>query len=345
MQWQKGGNWVSFNIEPPTSTVKSLLNSATKWEVGDALEAERSDGTYSLLSYKASPNPYDPNTPIYAWDCADSLITIDAAKMYRFYSNSSKIGYVSGFTTNDAITVKKGWNRIGFISEFNLPVGTALAQYTEKASDGDIIKSQSEFAVLSVDALGNKQWKGSLEYMRVGEGYMLKRNLDDEVTFNYPVYFYDSRYNSTASARRRMPAFQNVSGSSMTVVAVAEGVDVMPGDRLTVYNGAEVCGIAEADADGVFYLNVGEVAHSTLNTSLSFTLEREGETIAATSSPQMNYVNNAAIGTPDNPTAISFLAADNLYGDGWYTVSGIKLSGKPSLRGVYIHNGQKITIK
>ena len=48
----------------------------------------------------------------------------------------------------------------------------------------------------------------------------------------------------------------------------------------------------------------------------------------------MNYVNNAAIGTPDNPTAISFLAADNLYGDGWYTVSGIKLSGKPSLRGV-----------
>ena len=345
IQLQKGWNWVSFNIEPPTSTVKSLLNSATKWEVGDALEAERSDGTYSLLSYKASPNPYDPNTPIYAWDCADSLITIDAAKMYRFYSNSSKIGYVSGFTTNDAITVKKGWNRIGFISEFNLPVGTALAQYTEKASDGDIIKSQSEFAMLSVDALGNKQWKGSLEYMRVGEGYMLKRNLDDEVTFNYPVYFYDSRYNSTASARRRMPAFQNVSGSSMTVVAVAEGVDVMPGDRLTVYNGAEVCGIAEADADGVFYLNVGEVAHSTLNTSLSFTLEREGETIAATSSPQMSYVNNAAIGTPDNPTAISFLAADNLYGDGWYTVSGIKLSGKPSLRGVYIHNGQKITIK
>ena len=143
----------------------------------------------------------------------------------------------------------------------------------------------------------------------------------------------------------------------VTVVAVADGVSVQPGDRLIAYNGAEVCGIAEADKQGLFYLNVGEVAngssissgtitsHSTLHTPLSFTLEREGETIAVTSSPQMSYVNNAAIGTPDNPTAISFLAADNLYGDGWYTVSGIKLNGKPSLRGVYIHNGQKITIK
>ena len=350
IQLQKGWNWVSFNVTPPTSTVKSLLNSATKWEVGDALEAERADGSYNLLSYKATPNPYDPNTPIYAWDCADSLISIDAAKMYRFYSNSSKIGYVYGFTGDTPITVRKGWNRIGFVSEFNLPVGTALAQYTEKASDGDIIKSQSEFAVLSVDALGNKQWRGSLEYLRVGEGYMLKRNQDDEVTFRYPVYFYGSRYNnSEKTSRRRMPAFQNVSGSSMTVVAVAEGVDVLPGDRLTVYNGAELCGIAEADEQGVFYLNVGGVADgyqlSTLNSALSFTLEREGETIAATSTSQMNYVVNAAIGTPDEPTAISFLPADKLYGDGWYTVSGIKLSGKPSYRGIYIYNGQKITIK
>ena len=341
---KKGWNWVSVNVEPSISTVGKLLNNATKWEVGDALEAERPNGSYSLLSYKASPNPYDPNNPIYSWDCSDSTFTVDATKMYRFYSNSDKIGYIYGFTSYKAITVKKGWNRIGYISQFNLPLGTAMAEYTEKASAGDIIKSQSEFAVLSVDAHGNKQWKGTLEFLRVGEGYMLKRNADSEVGFLYPYYFSNSRYNGS-NARRRMPAFQNVSGSSMTVVAVAEGVDVMPGDRLTVYNGAEVCGIAEADAQGVFYLNVGEVAHSTLNTSLSFTLEREGETIAATSSPQMSYVNNAAIGTPDNPTAISFLAADNLYGDGWYTVSGIKLNGKPSLRGVYIHNGQKITIK
>ena len=341
---KKGWNWVSVNVEPSISTVGKLLNNATKWEVGDALEAERPNGSYSLLSYKASPNPYDPNNPIYSWDCSDSTFTVDATKMYRFYSNSDKIGYIYGFTSYKAITVKKGWNRIGYISQFNLPLGTAMAEYTEKASAGDIIKSQSEFAVLSVDAHGNKQWKGTLEFLRVGEGYMLKRNADSEVGFLYPFYFSNSRYNGS-NARRRMPAFQNVSGSSMTVVAVAEGVDVMPGDRLTVYNGAEVCGIAEADEQGLFFLNVGEVAHSTLNTSLSFTLEREGETIAATSSSQMSYVNNAAIGTPDNPTAISFLAADNLYGDGWYTVSGIKLSGKPSLRGVYIHNGQKITIK
>ena len=340
---KKGWNWVSFNVEPPTSTVKSLLNSGTKWEVGDALEAERQDGSYSLLSYKASPNPYDPNNPIYAWDCADSLISVDAAKMYRFYSNSNKIGYIYGFAVNDPIVVKKGWNRIGFISEFNLPVGTALAQYTEMASDGDIIKSQSEFAILSVDALGNKQWKGTLEYMRVGEGYMLKRNQDNEVKFNYPVYFYDSRYNGNKAPRK--PAYENVSGRSMTVVAVADGVEVQPGDRLTAYRGAEVCGIAEADEQGLFYLTVGDNESYKAHENLTFTIERDDELVAVTTRSQIGYVSDAALGTPDEPTAISFLSTDQMYGDGWYSISGIKLNKRPTKHGIYIHNNEKIVIK
>ncbi|MGX8695573.1 MAG: LamG-like jellyroll fold domain-containing protein, partial [Prevotella sp.] len=360
---QKGWNWVSFNVAPPTTTVKSMLNSATKWETGDALEAERADGSYSLLSYKASPNPYDPNTPVYSWDCADSLISINVSKMYRFYSNSNKIGYIYGIATSTPITVKKGWNRIGFISGINLPVGTAMAQYTEMASEGDIIKSQSEFAILSVDALGNKQWKGTLEYLRVGEGYMLKRNQDSEVSFYYPIYLPGWRY-SGSSALSKAPAFENTSGTSMTVVAVADGVETVQGDRLTVYRGAEVCGIAEADEQGLFFLTVGAdgadeayEAHGAYKAHkaygaygagatdhLTFTIERSGELIAATQS-QMSYVPDAALGTPDEPTAISFLPADYTGGDGWYSISGVRLSKRPTQQGIYIHRNEKVVIK
>ena len=340
IQLKKGWNWVSFNVEPEEATVKQLLNNATKWQVGDALEAERADGSFSLLSYKATPNPYDPNTSIYSWDCADSIVSIDARKMYRLYSNDDKVGYIAGFSSYAPITVKKGWNRIGFISNLNLPLGTAIAEYTEQASAGDIIKSQSEFAVLTMDASGNKQWKGTLEYLRVGEGYMLKRNQDSDASFYYPYYFSGSRYGGGKAPRK--PAYENVSGRSMTVVAVADGVEVQSGDRLTAYRGAEVCGIAEADEQGVFYLSIG--ADGT-NEALTFTIERDDEVLAVTTRSQIGYVSDAALGTPDEPTAISFLSTDQMYGDGWYSISGIKLNKRPTKHGIYIHNNEKIVIK
>jgi hypothetical protein len=31
--------------------------------------------------------------------------------------------------------------------------------------------------------------------------------------------------------------------------------------------------------------------------------------------------------------------------DGWYTIDGVRLSGKPSKSGLYINNGRKVIIK
>jgi hypothetical protein len=31
--------------------------------------------------------------------------------------------------------------------------------------------------------------------------------------------------------------------------------------------------------------------------------------------------------------------------DGWYTIDGVRLSGKPSTKGIYINNGKKVVIK
>ena len=137
----------------------------------------------------------------------------------------------------------------------------------------------------------------------------------------------------------------------MTVVAMAEGVDVELGDRLTVYQGAEICGVAVADEQGVFYLNVG--AHEPngaedklgTNESLSFMLERGEEVVAVTNRSQMRFVPNASHGTPDEPTAINFTNANAFDSDGWYTLNGIKLSKQPQQRGVYIHNNEKVIIK
>lgn len=337
----KGWNWVSFNVEPIDTVVKEVLNNSTKWQVGDALEAERSDGTFSLLSYKSSRNPYNPSSYIYSWDCADSVVTIDPCKMYRFYSNNDKIAYIAGSICYNPIVVKKGWNRIGYVSNLNLPIGTALAEYADMGSVGDIIKSQSEFAVLTTDASNNRSWRGTLQFLRVGEGYMLKHNADNEVQFYYPTYFGASRYGGIG--KQKTPHYVNTSSTSMTVIAVADGIEVQPGDRLTAYRGAEACGIAEADPQGLFFLSVGDKESST--TGLAFIIERDNEVIAVTGDSKLSYIPDAALGSLDEPTAISFLSTDQMDGNGWYSLSGIRYDKRPTKRGIYIHNNTKVTIK
>jgi hypothetical protein len=47
-----------------------------------------------------------------------------------------------------------------------------------------------------------------------------------------------------------------------------------------------------------------------------------------------------AIGTLDTTTGeVSFDS------EAWYTLDGVRLSGKPTARGIYINNGKKIVIK
>jgi len=46
----------------------------------------------------------------------------------------------------------------------------------------------------------------------------------------------------------------------------------------------------------------------------------------------------------NEPTVIRFVPAEG-YADGeWYTLEGIRLSGRPAEKGVYIFNGMKVLV-
>ena len=53
------------------------------------------------------------------------------------------------------------------------------------------------------------------------------------------------------------------------------------------------------------------------------------------------------IGANGEVTAIGTLNTQTgeIVTDGWYTLNGTRLNGKPSKRGIYINNGRKIVIK
>jgi hypothetical protein len=80
---------------------------------------------------------------------------------------------------NTALTISPGWNWIGYIPPFTLPVRNALAGVN--AQEGDIIKGQSGYAIWS----GNT-WIGTLDYMQSGKGYMYYSNSAAIQTLVYP---------------------------------------------------------------------------------------------------------------------------------------------------------------
>ncbi len=334
---KKGWNWSSFYIRPDQSTISNLLDGIATWEVGDGMEIANA-GASHLINYK---HVYDTveETDGYRWDQGSNIVQLEPKLMYRFYVQSDKTLYMSGTNVSQiGITVDEGWNRIGYLSPLNLPVATALADYTDGANQGDMIKSQSEFAVLNIDASGNRVWKGTLKYMHSGEGYMLNRKGGSTYTFFYPIFSSGSKYNSDSENSNN--AFLVRAASTMNVIARVEGIEMEEGDQLVAYGGGELRGMTTKGDDDLFFLSVGEGDVSTL----SFAVEHDGE-IVATTPAQMPYVDNGVFGTLSEPTVINFVSVDELKSDGWYSLQGIKLQGRPSLKGVYIHNGKRVTIK
>lgn len=331
---KKGWNWVSIPVTTKNQTVGEFLDGLTKWEIGDKIMAVK--GT-TKQEYTCRQNKILPRG--YKWDNEDQPINIDPTQMYNIYSKSDKTIYLEGTHYYSSIALHKDWNRIAYTPTINLPIAQALADYTEKAQEGDVVKSQDGFVVASRSNTG-LIWKGTLQYMEVGKGYMLKRQADSNVEFTYPLYFSDNKYGGdNVSMVKRFVS----TATTMNVVAAVEGIETEAGDRLVVYCGAERMAEATGDEDQNYYLNIGSDANN--GETLTFAIERDGETIAMTGS-HISYAANKVIGTPEEPTAINFTALDEMPHDGkWYTTSGIMLQEKPTRAGMYIFNGQVQIIK
>ena len=329
---KEGWNWISFNVYNP-----SLLDmkeggwmTGFPWQNGDIVTSDSLTLTYKNGSWMTDRQP-----------ASGSLFN---SLLFRVRVQRDLNIEVVGTGLNQpllrTISVKKGWNGIGYTPMVNLPLATALADYLDDATDGDLIKSQHEFAMFTEGANGSREWTGSLKYLKPGEGYMLYRQGDGQVQFLYPFYEPGSTFvNSIAMTRPY--------SSTMTMVATADGIELQEGDRLVAYSNGEIVG--EADASGqLFFLSIeGDVAAPVI-----LAIERDGG-IVATAPDVMTYEANAISGTPNEPTSISFVTTnpEQWSGDSdVYDIAGRKVVNRQSSnrklpRGVYIYNGKKQVIK
>jgi hypothetical protein len=131
----------------------------------------------------------------------------------------------------------------------------------------------------------------------------------------------------------------------MTISATIVGFQPQEGDRLVAYAEGEEVGSGQlstdvaADSEPLLYLSIS----GTAERPIWFAIEREGQIVASTDE-QMTFKANAVVGSPDQPTAIDFARQSGTDGQ-WHTLSGIRLSRRPTATGVYIFNGRKVVVK
>ena len=339
----KGWNWVSFNVyNPDFRDGVNMLLGKYYWQEGDILVDETNSLmlVYKDLEWLCNTTDMDTGTT----ELKPASNSLNNSNSYRIKVASEVVMELTGTClkqpSDRIVQLKHGWNHIGYTPMVNLSVTTALADYFSNATDGDVVKNKTEFAMFTTGANGSGEWKGNLKYMKPGEGYMLKRQAAGTVTFKYPYYEPTATIVENAASRptrAETRAFAN----TMTLAAVTDGVSLLPGDRLIALAEAEIRGEGEvADADSVVYMSISGEG----NEHLSFAIEREGE-IIATTADVMTYQPNAVSGSPLEPTHISFVPMAPVAQDGWYTLQGVRLQSKPVKGGVYIYNGHKRIIK
>ena len=336
MELKEGWNWISFNVKNEQMEDFDVLLNGLPWQERDILTELNGQAT---LLYENGH-----------WISTDSTQEV---RLSHKFSYAVKVAHDIQFPIGGEIIkaqdertiwVDKGWNAIGYTPMLNLTVETALSDYYDKATEGDVIKSHKQFAYFTKSG-GVGRWRGNLEYMKPGEGYMLLRKADGEASFRYPFYEPGSTFLDAWTETGSSTAAPARAKTTMTVSVVVDGFETQEGDRLMAYANGECVGEALVPPDSYtestepLYMSIG----GDMPAGIWFAIERDGKIIAATGE-QMEYKANGVIGSPDEPTKISFLPAD--CGNGkWYTVSGIQLLKRPTTSGVYIFNGKKVIIK
>ena len=161
-----GWNWFSTYIE------------ADPVELLQMLEESLGENGIVIKSNAVSTDYYED----YGWygDLDDE--GLKSSQMYMIKTNAACTVELEGVPANPAevgITIRHGWNWIGYPCAEAMSVADALAGF--QAEDGDILKSSGA----STDYYEGFGWYGELETMEPGEGFMYYSNSQTTKT----VYF------------------------------------------------------------------------------------------------------------------------------------------------------------
>ncbi len=185
----KGWNWVSFNVQDPDFDDLNALTKELDLSTSDIIQSNAPAlfDAYQKDDYNPDNSGWSGSLSAYGGVNVNRMYKIKVAKAQNFVVKGVPVDLSDWY-----FEVTENWNWLPFVGLSNQPIKDALANFD--ASEGDLIKSQNEFAIYSAE-IG---WKGSLDYLDEGVGYMLKSAKAQQ--FSYPIYLDQTmaKYNNSS---------------------------------------------------------------------------------------------------------------------------------------------------
>ncbi len=285
----KGWTWISMNVNDPNFSNLNTLTKGLSLETDDRIVA----GSRQEL--------YSKNIAVPTWSGSiSSNGGLSTSAMYKVYLDKEQTLTINGSAVDIAnwtFPVKTNWNWLPFPLPGNRLTAESMAYFD--AVDGDVIKSQTQFAIYD-PILG---WNGSLKYLEAGKGYMLKSSKDQ--TFRFPAYLAKNMStpkaitgllqvgdNTPIEEEKQVPEFNKFSQNMNAVVLLPAGyTEVFVYDEENVLKAKATRG---SDNELVFLTIFGEKAEK-----LSFYVSKGENKQKSTAS--IDFTANKILGVPANP--------------------------------------------
>ena len=235
-----GWNWVSTHLDLTTSegTIETCLSAAKPWNEGDLI---KNPNTRQFTTY-------DPDNDAFV----GSLTALHHSQIYMVYAREGNTMRISGDQlAEDSMRISvRGdgqWSPMPCLFDQPVSLSEALADYYQKATTGDMIKSHYSFATFTAD----KRWVGDLTALQPGEGYLFRRLAPGTID----IHFFDRSNRVNVPTKKALPyreeskvGFSNPNAATnMTIIAVINDGNGENGENgvLKVYLGDDLVGKAE----------------------------------------------------------------------------------------------------
>ncbi len=279
IQLSKGWNWVSLYKIPASMAIDDVLPSYVSWNRHDQV---KSTVALSFSEY----NRASDDTSHYEW--YGTMDTWSWQYMYMLYCHEDVTDwYLIGdepTMQQRTISLRNGWNSVPYMMNSTRTITDAFADYYDNASVGDVIKNRTAIAVFTESG----KWKGSLQTLKPGEGYLFYRVGKGTVNMVYPE---NKPLPVEAKAEKKMAAHPYA--TNMVVFATAE---VMP---VAHANGIDYTPTEIEDGQYLFLIGGEDAAEVT------FTLD--GESAEQT----VGYEPNKIVGTIQQPLELTVRKASD----------------------------------
>ncbi len=279
IQLSKGWNWVSLYKIPASMAIDDVLPSYASWNRHDQV---KSTVALSFSEY----NRASDDTSHYEW--YGTMDTWSWQYMYMLYCHDDVTDwYLIGdepTMQQRTISLRNGWNSVPYMMNSTRTITDAFADYYDNASVGDVIKNRTAIAVFTESG----KWKGSLQTLKPGEGYLFYRVGKGTVNMVYPE---NKPLPVEAKAEKKMAAHPYA--TNMVVFATAE---VMP---VAHANGIDYTPTEIEDGQYLFLIGGEDAAEVT------FTLD--GESAEQT----VGYEPNKIVGTIQQPLELTVRKASD----------------------------------